>query len=240
MWAARDSQRAGGPGRKDRRVVVGDISSGSWLSLSCPPTFSILSVPLPLLLALELTEVGPLDGCGPPMPGRLGKALSFSRLVGQGMGSWRLPLSSAFPVLLFLASFQASISWRLGASGLFRESLSRPKPMCSLPASRGGHRAVGSSSLAPPTPLRTSRGYPSLLSEAWGLPTFRPGLPSINSHLHTPVFLPHGTCMGRAVSLTCALLRGRLFPLGFGASRLLEFVLCSGDSIDPRGPSPMP
>lgn len=103
-----------------------------------------------------------------------------------------------------------------------------------------GTQSCGVPFLSPTHPTQDHQRVPLPAQLGLGTSYSRPGLPSINSHLHTHVFLPLGTCMGRAVPRTCALERGPLFSLGFGASRLLEFVLCSGDSIDPRGPPPLP
>lgn len=103
-----------------------------------------------------------------------------------------------------------------------------------------GTQSCGLPFLSPTHPTQDHPRVPLPAQLGLGTSYSRPGLPSINSRLHTHVFLPLGTCMGRAVPRTCALERGPLFSLGFGASRLLEFVLCSGDSIDPRGPSPLP
>lgn len=93
-----------------------------------------------------------LDRHGPPMPGRLGKALSLCRLVG--LDFWSRPLSSGFPVLLFLALSQVFLTETRGLQAV-PGSLSGPKPTCSLPASRGDTESCGV----------------FFLSQAWGLPT---------------------------------------------------------------------
>lgn len=151
-----------------------------------------------------------------------------------------VPGDSLFPLLSLPCYFSLHSRpscfrdlWPLGSFG--EASLGQSLHVACLPPQ--GTQSCGVLFLSPTHPTQDHQRVPLPAKLGLGTSYSKPVL-SINSHLHTLVFLLHGTCMGRAVPFTCSLERGPLFPLGFGASRLLEFVLCSGDSIDPKGPSP--
>lgn len=95
------------------RVAMGGTGSGSWLSLPCP---SAPSTPSSSLFPSSPQGIGGNRGWSPWLAWPTHAWWSWENSLasagwwgGGRVDFWRLPLSSGFPALLFLA-YQASIS----------------------------------------------------------------------------------------------------------------------------------
>lgn len=153
----------------------------------------------------------PLVGVAHPCLVDLNRLLASVGWWGQGLGSWKLPLPSDVPVLLFSRFNSRPPSHGdlrpLGSFG--KASLGQSPHVACLPPE--GTQSCGVPFLSPTHPTQDQQRVPLPAQLGLGTSYSRPGLPSINSRLHTHVFLPLSTCMGRAVPRPCALERGPLF-----------------------------